>query len=58
MLTRRAMGDTLEEIGNDLGVTRERIRQIDRPKRRRREDGLKWDYEALGRGRQEQQVTA
>lgn len=29
VLTRRAMGDTLEEIGKDLGVTRERIRQIE-----------------------------
>ena len=29
VLTRRAMGETLEEIGNDLGVTRERVRQIE-----------------------------
>lgn len=29
VLTRRAMGDSLIEIGNDLGVTRERVRQIE-----------------------------
>lgn len=29
VLTRRAMGCTLEEIGTDLGVTRERVRQIE-----------------------------
>lgn len=29
VLTRRAMGDTLEEIGNDLAVSRERVRQIE-----------------------------
>lgn len=29
VLTRRAMGDTLEEVGNELGVSRERVRQIE-----------------------------
>lgn len=29
VLTRRAMGCTLEEIGKDYGVTRERVRQIE-----------------------------
>lgn len=29
IIKRRAMGETLEEIGNDLGVTRERVRQIE-----------------------------
>lgn len=29
VLTRRAMGETLEEVGNVLGVSRERVRQIE-----------------------------
>jgi len=29
IIKRRAMGDTLQEIGSDLGVTRERVRQIE-----------------------------
>ncbi len=29
VLTRRAMGETLEEVSNDLGVSRERVRQIE-----------------------------
>lgn len=33
IIKRRAMGDTLEEIGNDLRVTRERVRQIEKTAR-------------------------
>ncbi|WP_374833957.1 sigma-70 family RNA polymerase sigma factor [Paenochrobactrum pullorum] len=29
IIKRRAMGDTLQEIGRDIGVTRERVRQIE-----------------------------
>lgn len=33
VLLRRAMGDTLQEISNDIGVNRERVRQIEEEER-------------------------
>lgn len=35
VVMRRAMGDTLPEIGSDIGVTAERVRQIEEKERKR-----------------------